>query len=112
MESLRDGGIRDFIKARIVGLCMAHNRLLGFRIVRNTRPVQFTPPEFIPARENRTLRDPEHLAKINNYPDPHFYLNHVGKYRQLRMQNPVHASGVIAGRAIFLAQWWKQIYFV
>ena len=85
MESARDGGVRDFIKARTVGLCMAHNRLLGFRVVRNTRPVQFTAPDFIPPRDNRTPRDAEHLVKHSGYPDPHFYLNHNGKYRELRI---------------------------
>ena len=70
----------DFIKARTVGLCMAHNRLLGYRVVRNTRPVQYTPAEFIPARESRTPREPEHLERVPAYPDPQFYLSHAGKY--------------------------------
>eukprot|EP00973_Karenia_brevis_P033417 4608663-Karenia_brevis.AAC.1 len=37
LETQRDG-VRDFIKARTIGLCMAHNRLLGYRVVRSTRP--------------------------------------------------------------------------
>ena len=38
-----------------VGLCMAHNRLCGFRVVRSTRPVHFIPPEFVPPRDQRTV---------------------------------------------------------
>jgi hypothetical protein len=80
LETQRDG-VRDFIKSRTVGLCMAHNRLLGYRVVRNTRPVQYTPGAFIPARENRTPREPAHLERFGAaYPDPHFYLTHAGKY--------------------------------
>ena len=79
LETERDG-VRDFIKARTVGLCMAQNRLLGFRVVRNTRPVQYTPGEFIPARENRTPRELKHIERLPNYPDPQFYLHLAGKY--------------------------------
>ena len=59
---------------------MAHNRLLGYRVVRNTRPVQYTPTEFIPARENRTPRDSDHLERLPAYPDPQYYLSHAGKF--------------------------------
>ena len=74
------GSVRDFIKARTVGMCMAHNRLLGYRVVRNTRPVQYTPTEFIPARESCTPREPEHIERLPGYPNPKFYLSHAGKY--------------------------------
>lgn len=74
------GGVRDFIKCRTVGLCMAHNRLLSYRVVRNTRPVVYTPADFVPLRENRTPRDPEHLERQLAYPDPQFYLSASGKY--------------------------------
>ena len=79
LETQRDG-VRDFIKARTVGLCMCHNRLLGYRVVRSTRPVQYTPTAFIPARESRTPRDPNHVERVPAYPDPQFYLSHAGKY--------------------------------
>ena len=70
LETTRRDGVRDFIKARTVGMCMTHNRLLGYRVVRNTRPVQYTPTAFVPARENRTPREPEHLERWPAYPDP------------------------------------------
>ena len=38
-----------------VGLCMAHSRLCGHRVVRSTRPVIFVPPEFVPPRDQRTV---------------------------------------------------------
>ena len=79
LETQRDE-LRDFIKARTVGLCMAHNRLLGFRVVRNTRPVQFTPTEFVPQREKRTPRHDDHVKRVIAYPDPEFYLSYSGKY--------------------------------
>ena len=63
-----------------MGLCMAHNRLLGYRVVRNTRPVTYTPAIFIPERESRTPREPEHIQRLPTYPDPQFYLSAGGKY--------------------------------
>ena len=86
LENQRDGdakgqgGIKDFIKCRTVGLCMAHNRLLAFRVVRNTRPVQYTSAEFVPARDCRTPREPAHVDKWPLYPDPQFYLSYVQKW--------------------------------
>ena len=59
---------------------MAHNRLLGFHVVRSTRPVVWTPTEFIPDRASRTPRPDWHIEQNPDYPDPHFYLNHTGKY--------------------------------
>ena len=58
---------------------MAHNRLLGFRVVRSTRPVQYIGTEFVPQRESRTPREPEHVRHFPNYPGQ-FYLSFVGKY--------------------------------
>ena len=71
LETERDG-LKDFLKCRTVGLCMAHNRLLNFRVVRSTRPVVYTPAEFVPSRDSRTSRDPTHVQRIPDYPDPHF----------------------------------------
>lgn len=79
LETQRDG-VKDFLKCRTVGLCMTHNRLLNFHVVRNTRPVQFTPTAFVPERGSKTPRDPSHLEKHSLYPDPHYYLSHTGKY--------------------------------
>ena len=73
-------GLRHFLKCRTFGLCMAHNRLLGFHVVRSTRPVVWTPTEFVPERSSRTPRSDWHIEQQPQYPDPHFYLNHTGKY--------------------------------
>ena len=79
LETQRSG-VKDFLKCRTIGLCMAHNRLLNFHVVRNTRPVQFTPGDFVPEKGSKTTRDPSHVLKNPLYPDPHFYLSHTGKY--------------------------------
>ena len=79
LETERDG-VKDFLKCRTVGLCMAHNRLLNFHVVRNTRPVQFTPTAFVPEKGSKTQRDPSHIEKHPCYPDPAYYLAHTGKY--------------------------------
>jgi len=73
-------GVRNLLKCRTVGVCMAHNRLLGFHVVRSTRPVVWTPCEFIPGRGSRTPRTPWHVEQFPEYPDPHFYLGEVAKY--------------------------------
>jgi len=85
METQRDGAqqvntVRDFLKCRTVGMCMAHNRLLSFRVVRSTRPVQYTPTTFVPAREHRTPRGAEHVRRVLDYPDPTYYLSSTAKY--------------------------------
>ena len=59
---------------------MAHNRLLGFHVVRSTRPVVWTPTTFVPERSERTPRSNFHIERYPQYPDPHFFLNHTGKY--------------------------------
>jgi hypothetical protein len=79
LDTERDG-VRNFLQCRTLGLCMAHNRLLGFHVVRSTRPVIWIPTEFIPDRGSRTPRTPGHLTGNPDYPDPRFYLNHTGKY--------------------------------
>ena len=79
LETQRSG-VKDFLKCRTVGLCMTHNRLLNFHVVRATRPVQFTPTEFVPEQGKKTIRDPSHVQKHPLYPDPQYYLSHTGKY--------------------------------
>ena len=78
LETERDG-VKDFLKCRTVGLCMAHNRLLNFHVVRSTRPVQFMPSTFVPGRNSRTSRDVTHKANVPDYPDPDFYVNYTQK---------------------------------
>lgn len=85
METQRDGTqqvntVKDFLKCRTVGMCMAHNRLLSFRVVRSTRPVQYTPTTFIPMREHRTPREAQHIQRVLDYPDPTYYLSYTAKY--------------------------------
>ena len=80
LETEHEGGLRSFLKCRTFGLCMAHNRLLGFHVVRSTRPVVWTPGEFVPERSSRTPRTAFHIERYPDYPDPHFHLNHTGKY--------------------------------
>lgn len=38
LETERNG-VKDFLQCRTVGLCMSHNRLLNFHVVRSTRPL-------------------------------------------------------------------------
>jgi len=80
LETEHEGGVRNFLKCRTFGLCMAHNRLLGFHVVRSTRPVVWTPTDFVPERSSRTPRPEYHLERYPQYPEPHFFLNHTGKY--------------------------------
>ena len=79
LETERDG-VKHFLQSRTVGLCMAHNRLLGNRVVRSTVPVEYTHTSFIPPRESCTPRTPAHLKQYPQYPDPQFFLNNTGNY--------------------------------
>ena len=73
-------GVKEFLKCRTVGLCMTHNRLLNFHVVRSTKPVTFTPSDFVAPRGVRIPREQSHLTKYPGYPDTLFYLSHSGKY--------------------------------
>ena len=73
-------GVKEFLKCRTVGLCMTHNRLLNFHVVRSTKPLQYTAGEFVPPRGSRTPRDAKHKQMHPQYPDTRFYLSHFGKY--------------------------------
>jgi len=79
METTKND-LKDWLKCRTVGLCMVFNRLLNFHVVRSTRPCQFTPACFIGKKEYRNLRDPGHVAKVPDYPDPKYYLTYTQKY--------------------------------
>ena len=74
LENVRDG-VKDWLKARTVGLCVAFNKILGFQVVKSTRPVLFTHCDFLPPRSHRGCRDTRHQQRCPNYPDPDFYLN-------------------------------------
>ena len=78
METEKNG-LKDWLKCRTVGLCMAFNRLLNFHVVRSTRPCQFTPACFVGKKEYRNPREPSHLRRCPDYPDPHWYLNFTQK---------------------------------
>ena len=76
---MRDG-VKDWLRARTVGLCMAHNRLMGFQVVKSTRPVLFTHCTFVPPRDKRSQREEEHRRKYPDYPDPAFHINATQTY--------------------------------
>ena len=63
-----DGGeanpVKRFVQCRNVGLCMAHNRLLGFRMVRSTVSTLFLWSQFTVDAKNRIERSPEHIQKV------------------------------------------------
>ena len=67
LETLKDA-VRAWLQCRTFGICMCHNRLLGFRVVRSTRPVCWTPTEFIPERSSRTPRPDWHIEQQPDYP--------------------------------------------
>ena len=78
-----DGGeanpVKRFLQCRNVGLCVAHNRLLGFRVVRSTVSSLFLWSQFTVDAKNRIERSPEHIQKVLGDLDPDHYLNHVQK---------------------------------
>ncbi len=78
METLQDG-VKSFLKARTVGVCIAISRLLNFRVVRSTRPVVFTPVKFVPDAWARTTRSPDHCRRCPGYPGPTYFLNRPQK---------------------------------
>ena len=79
METEKNG-VKDFLKCRTVGLCMSHNRLMNYHVVRSTRPVQFIPGEFLPAAALRSRREDGHLQKFPSFPDPECYLSYFQRY--------------------------------
>ena len=79
-ETFQKDSVKFFLKARTVGLCMAHNRLFNFRVVRSTVPVVYHHTEFVPKLLWRFERDAAHLEKHPDYPDPQCYMNGTQKY--------------------------------
>ena len=72
--------VKRFLQSRNVGLCMCHNRLLGFHVVRSTVNTQFLWPQFTMDANARVARDPEHCLWNPSYPDAEYYLTEVQKY--------------------------------
>jgi len=79
-KELPPNSVKKLLHCRTVGICMAHNRLLGYKVVRSTRPVVYTPTKFAPPREMSTPRQPGHLTHCPDYPNPNFYLSDTQKY--------------------------------
>ena len=79
MESEKNG-VKSWLKALTIGLCATFNRLLGYHPVRSTRPVIFFSSMFIRDTEHSNKRTEYHLTKYPDYPNPVFYLGHLGKY--------------------------------
>lgn len=73
-------GVKEFLKCRTVGLCMTHNRLLNYHVVRSTKPVQYSPTSFLPTPGYCTPRDEAHKTRYPNYPDTKHLLSQTGKY--------------------------------
>ena len=80
LEHKQKDPVKDHILARTVGLPLCINRLLNFHVVRNTRPVHFTPARFVPDEQHRTPRESDHKKFCPGYPDPEFYLTSTMKY--------------------------------
>ena len=82
-EGVRDlphNSVKKLLQCRTVGLCAAHNRILGYRVVRCTRPVIWTPTSFVQPRDQSTPRSPAHLASRPDYPHSQFYLSATQQY--------------------------------
>jgi len=109
VETEKDS-VKFFLKARTVGLCMAYNRLMGFRVVRSTRPVKFLHTEFLPPNSGRMERREGHQQLCPAYPDTACYLNFTQKYfyrsehlRHLRLEQ-FHRYFAEAGAAEGVAE--------
>ena len=79
MESEKNG-VKFWLRARTVGLCATFNRLLGYHVVRNTKPVVSLSPSFIRDTEYSAKRSQAHLARYPLFPDPLYHLGLLGKY--------------------------------
>jgi len=88
MESEKNG-VKFWLRARTVGLCATFNRLLGYHVVRNTKPVISLSPSFVRDTEYSAARSQAHLARYPLFPDPLFHLGLLGKY-YFRGQSLLH----------------------
>ena len=75
-----DKCLKDWLKCRTVGLCMAFNRLLNFHVVRSTVSTQYMWPQYTVDANSRIERKPDHKENVPKYPDAEFYLNEVQYY--------------------------------
>jgi len=67
LEAQRDS-VRDFLQCRTIGVPIAHSRLLGFHVVRSTRPVTLLITKFVLEKQYSRPREDTHKAKHTNYP--------------------------------------------
>ena len=71
---------KRYLETRTVGAPMACNRLMGFHVVRCTKPVEDIRPQLTNEPAGQWVRDAEHMEKNPNYPDPDNYLGPTQKY--------------------------------
>ena len=65
---------------------MCHNRIMGFHVVRSTRPTVYVYPQFTVDPASRFSRTEEHVANVPQYPDGSFYMNLVQCYFYRKVQ--------------------------
>ena len=101
-------GLQHWLKARTIGLPQAWNRLMSFQSVRSTRPVKWTPTNFIPNPIYSCRRDEFHLTRFPDYPEPERLLSYTQKYffrhpalRHLRVEQFTRQPAPIETRSIF-----------
>ena len=73
-------GLQHWLKCRTIGMCQAWNRIMGFKSVRSTRAVQWTPCDFCPNPVYACKRDELHRARFPDYPDPERLLSYTQRY--------------------------------
>ena len=76
--------VKRFLQTRNVGLCMCHNRLLGFHVVRSAVATVYLWPQFAVDANTRVERSPDHKENVPNYPDSQYFLNEVQYYYSFR----------------------------
>ncbi len=79
LEVTRDS-VRNFLQCRTIGVCIAHSRLLGFHVVRSTRPCILAMTSFVQPREYCCPRDDSHTAKWPAYPHPTLHLSRTQSF--------------------------------
>ena len=79
LETTRDS-VRDFLQCRTIGVCICQSRLLGFHVVRSTRPVTTVFTHFVQPKEYSKPRDDRHKTKYPDYPHPSLILSKTQQY--------------------------------
>ena len=72
--------MRDFLQCRTIGVCICQSRLLGFHVVRSTRPVTMVFTHFIQPKEFSKPRDDRHKTRYPDYPHPDLILSKTQQY--------------------------------